>query len=205
MGNPPVYQSNTPQFPDDSLDISQPQLLANFEVLYNVFKVNHIALDAVSGAGNHSIIQLVEQGNSPQTDISEISVYTKDASSQTDEIFMRYQGNGTEFQFTNYQIYSLVQPINQTAFFTFLPGRILVYFGTFANLPSNILNLNPPIATKIMSVSFCPTSAASLPRQGYKPNIRLIQNPQGYFTGMTVLPSTIFGIPPCYYIVLANV
>jgi len=195
---PPPYDPNIPANPSDALATSQPQFLNNFQKLYEAFEVNHIPLDALSGAGNHTIVQLLEQENPQQTQFSEISVYTKDVSDQTDQVFLRYQGDGTEFQLTNYQIYS----VDATTFFTFLPGKIIVYFGSFITLPSNVLKLFPPVAKKIMGMTFCPSG--STPTN--KPRINLLQPSSGFFTGMEVFATPGFGraSPPCYYTILAN-
>lgn len=196
---PPIYNPNVPENLSDTLADSQPEFLDNFLKLYNTFKVNHVALDAGATAGNHTIVQLLEQGQAIQTDLNEISVYTKDVAGQTDQVFLRYQGNGQEIQLTNYQIYS----INSTTFFTFLPGKILVYFGSFTTLPSNVLSLFPAIAKKIMSVSFCPIGNTPT----YKPKIVLQQPSSGFYTRINVTSSLFFNQAPpaCYYLILANI
>jgi hypothetical protein len=202
---PSEYNPNVPENPSDSLADSQPEFLENFLTLYNTFLVNHVALDDPSTMpvirGNHTIIELVEQDHSFQTDLGEISVYTKDVPGQTDQVFLKYQGSaGQEFQFTNYQIYS----VDSTNFFTFLPGRNILYFGSFVSLPSNILTLTPPIARVIISINFCPIGAASN-RTNYKPWAGLIASDTGFFNKITVNPAAIGGIiPPCFYMVMAN-
>lgn len=200
---PSGYNPNVPQNPSDSLAQSQPEMLANFLTLYNAFLVNHVSLDDITTAlrGNHTIIELVEQDHSFQTDLGEISIYTKDVPGQTDQVFLKYQGNpGQEFQFTNYQIYS----VNSTNFFTFLPGRNILYFGSFAALPNNILTLTPAIARVIISISFCPIGAASS-RNNYKPWAGLVPSTTGFFNKIIVNPAIIGRIvPPCFYMVMAN-
>jgi hypothetical protein len=199
---PPIYNPNVPENFSDTLADSQPEFLDNFLKLYNTFMVNHVALDGGATAGNHTIVQLLEQGQAIQTDLNEISVYTKDVAGQTDQIFLRYQGNGQEFQLTNYQIYS----INPTTFFTFLPGKILVYFGSFTSLPNNTLNLFPAIAKKIITMSFCAISPLANFQSG-KSKIVLQQPSNGFFTALNVTSSFFFqqAAPPSYYIVLANI
>jgi hypothetical protein len=198
-----TFDPNVPENPSDSLATTQPEFLTNFLSLYNTFLVNHVALDAGATAGHHTIIELVEQENPLQTGVSEISVYTKEVAGQTDQVFLRYQGNGQEIQLTNYQLYSLNQPVGQTAFFTFLPGKILVYFGSFTTLPNNVLSLFPAIAKKIISVSFCPIGNTPT----FKPKIVLQQPSSGFFTGINVTAGVFFNqAPPAsYYIVMANI
>jgi hypothetical protein len=206
--NPVPFNPGVPENPSDELAISQPQLMNNFLQLYNYFLKNHLPIDAASGAGNHTIIELLEQSNSKQTDVSEISVYTKDVEStgitdQTDQIFIRYQGNGQEFQYTNYQIYSIQPTPSQTSYFTFLPGRILIYFGTFQNLPNNILSLFPPVATNIISVSTCPSGSATL-----KARADPIEPSGGFITGLLMRIGLGFfnqPAPNSFYLIMANI
>ena len=205
--NPNPYDPNVPTSPDQALSDTQPLFLNNFLQLYDIFKQNHVPLDAVSGAGNHTIIQLYEQENVFQTNVGEISVYTKDAPGQTDQIYLKYQGTaGPELQFTNYQLYSLQPTTTQTSYFTFLPGRILVYFGqcsTVATLlpPNATLNLLPPIAKNIITVCVTPLGSTA----AYKPSINVQQNPQGYFNAITFPLSSNTQPANCFYLVMANV
>jgi hypothetical protein len=197
---PPLYDPNTPEFPSDSFATSQPQLLDNFQALFNAFVTNHISLDATSNAGNHTNIQLIEQENPLQTDASEINVYTKDAPGQTDQIFLRYQGNGVEFQYTNYQLYSIPNFIGQTTNFTFLPGRVIVYFGALFQPNVKQIFLYPQIARKIISISLVSSGPIAS-----KVSVALVTSPTGIIT--QVVPDPMFPsfITPQNYIVMANV
>src|ERR1044072_1962632 len=89
---------------NDFLAVSQGDFLTNFSQLYNAFAKNHVALDAVTSAGNHTNIELLQQNTSPQTNIGEISLYSKPVADQTNQLFLRYQGNAQEVQVTAYQI-----------------------------------------------------------------------------------------------------
>jgi hypothetical protein len=202
----PIYNSNVPEFPSDSLAKSQPDLIDNFKTLYDSFKVNHIPLDAVSNAGNHSILQLFQQESSPQTDISEISIYTKNIDGQTDQVFLRYQGNGQEIQLTNYQIYSIEDTPTQTTFITFLPGKILLYFGTInLNAATGNLDLVPMISKNVVGMSFCPIGTLNK----FKPTVQILKDSTRQFVKSLFLFTSYQSqnpiIPPCYYIVMANI
>lgn len=143
----PIYDPSVPERPSDSYATSQPEFLANFISLYQAFLKNH---EPISGTnqGVHTILELLQQTGDAQTDLNEISFYSKNVDGQTAQVFVRINNNGTAYQLTNYQIYSLNQIANQTSYFTVLPGKFLVYFGFFTSLTNNILNLNPPIAKK---------------------------------------------------------
>ena len=206
---PPPYDPNVPNNPFSSLAATQPEFLNDFLQLYNVFKVNHIPLDNSTVPGNHTFIELVEQQVPAQTDVDEISVYTKGVPDQTDQIFIRYQGNGQEFQYTNYQIYSIEPQNGVTTFFTFLPGGLLLLFGSFTDLPKNILNLYPPVAKNIITVSMCPMKATTDFNFNTKPQVSLEPAVKGRYTKM-IVRSALGGevamkAPDSFYAILANV
>lgn len=151
------FDTRVPQFPGDQLSTTQPQLQLNMQKLFEAFARNHVSINDAN-AGNHTFLKLIEQMNPIQTNVSEISIYTKNVEGQTDQVFFRYQGNGQEFQFTNYQIYKPDQKsTSRSRFFTFLPGKIILYFGSFFNNKRiEKVSLAPPVSTKIMTVNLCP-------------------------------------------------
>lgn len=208
MTSPESYNPNVP-LGQDFLAVSQSNFLANFQQLYDAFSENHVALDAISGAGNHSIVQLLEQTKAYQTGIGELTAYTKDAPDQTDQIFLRYQGNGQEIQYTNYQLYNLGTGFN---FFTFLPGRILVYFGLFTSKGrSQDLILLPPVAKNIMTVNCCigekSTAPLPAPKPDYLPTIAIPAAENGFFKKITFNSTGLGNLTDriVYYFVLANI
>jgi hypothetical protein len=211
MSIPPVYDPFVPEQPDDFLATSQGEMLDNFELLQKYFSVNHVpmptALSPQANAGEHTIIQLIEQLKPFQTNAQQISVYCKDSldavgnRDQTDQMFLRYQSNGTEVQMTNYQIYTIEPGNGQTSFFTFLPGKILIYFGSFTTLPNGILTLTPPVAKNIMGMTICPNGATN-----FKPNVSLIKSPEDFITGIVMKNSVLGGFQSnCFYCILANI
>lgn len=196
-----TFDPNVPEFPSDTLNVTQPELFDNFAAIFNAFLVNHIPLNEAN-QGNHTIIQLIEQLNDPQTNSNDLAVYTKDAPGQTDQIFMKFQKNGQVFQFTNYQIYSIFAGPTQSSYFTFLPGRIIVYFGSFTSLPNNNqLNLIPPIATNIITVSQVPTGLTL----ANKANVSLLRNGAGLYNAVLFKTGLLNIALPSNYLIMANV
>lgn len=210
---PTPYDPKVPENAPDKLADSQPEIVNNFFQLFNIFMINHISLDATVDAGNHTNIQLKGQPNSQETDLSCITVYAKDDPTTTEQLFIRYQGNGQEFQLSCYQIYGLTPfPGSYIPFISYLPGRILIYFGVIipGTLPNNTLPLYPPIAKNIISVSTCPAeSAPPTPTKpanpNFKPWISLQKTPEGFYTGVTFNPSFQPPAPQFYYLILANI
>lgn len=194
-----VYNPGIPRA-TDSFNSSQNEMLVNFSDLYDAFKKNHVALDDATAAnrGNHTYIQLSEQEPTAkfQTNVSEISMYCKDVEGTTDQLFLRYQGNQDEFKYTCYQIYRL-QPISdtktgvtQTPYFSFLPGNILVYFGTI-DIPAvnGDLDLKPYVAKKIVAMNFGAygTIGTDIPKVPPQANIK--ESIPGIATQLTLVSS----------------
>lgn len=208
MTTPPVpqYDPNSPAKPSEFIATSQPVFLANFQTLYDTFLKNHIPLDALTSPGNHTIIQLTEQIGSFQTNVGELAIYTKDAPGQTDQLFMRFQGDQPEFQLTNYQIYT----VGGASYFTFLPGRILVYFGQFdgvLNFQTPILlNLVPPVAKNIISVNM--TVAGVLDYESPRITLTAPDSTTKIIKTINVYASTGVQIAPkvtINYVIMANI
>lgn len=201
-----TYNPGIP-LPKDKFNASQDQMLINFQTLYTAFSANHIPLDAVSGAGNHTVIQLAEQEQSSQfqTNAGEISIYAKDVEGQTDQIFMRYQGNQKEFQVTNYQIYAIPPIMNgntlvQSTYISFLPGNILVYFGEVNS--SSVVKLIPAVCNNIVCALTCLKVASGL--VGGSANLSLIMNGE-VFSELLLLTQPAPGPFSWYYLVVGNI
>ncbi len=200
------YDPNVPEFRSDSLKTTQQPLQDNFQALFNAFLVNHVSInDAVDTPGNHTLINLIEQVQAIQTEVDEINIYSKDDPDTTDQLFFRYQGNGQEFQFTDYQIYS-TPPVTDnkvvtTGFFTFLPGKVIVYFGSITGnrplIPITLVTLvlQPPIAKNIITISAC-SIGSDLTTVGA---VELLPPVDGFFKSVTFLNQNI------YYLVMANI
>lgn len=201
-----IYKPNQPPRSNSSIGEAQDPFLINFMQLYNAFKVNHIQLDALSDLGNHTIIQLIDQQGQFQTDVGEISIYAKEVVDQTDQLFFRYQGNTPEFQFSNFQIFTL--NAFPTQFFTFLPGGLIVYFGSIAvNLASPFeFTLRPSIAKNIMTATFCPLGATP----SYPPIVSVQTPGEDGIISILKLTNSFAALgtlrPPnnLFYIILAN-
>lgn len=185
----------------------QPSFLNNFQQLYNAFKSNHEPLDAASNIGNHTNVQFYDQLDSPNVVISELGLFAKLVPNQVDQIFMKYQDNKTEFQWTNYQLYVLSPTPRQTPFFTTLPGGVIVYFGTFFRslTSANTIDLAPYVAKNIISANaYIGSGGGQLgggyPGVGFEAENGFIKNVSLTFTTIPLVGST----QPIWYIVMAN-
>ncbi len=171
------YNPNTPD-PNSTLGSSQPIFQKNFQSLFDTFLKNHVSLIGGATAGNHNVIQLLETLSSFQTDFGEFSISTQNVEGQTNQLFMRYQGNGEDFQYTNYQIYKPIDYPWRISYFTFLPGKLLVYFGTFipskypAGFGDPAIVLEPFVSKNIFSFNMSPIGTTTT----VNPQITLIKN-----------------------------
>ena len=195
------YSPNSP-LPKDIFNASQPQFQQNFSAFFTAFGTNHVALDAASNAGNHTNIQLAEQTSQFQTNAGEISAYGKDLKNTTTELYLRYQGNQTEFPYTTYQIYPIPDIKNgntlvQSTFISFLPGNLLIYFGQ-AILTTKIV-LNPAVCKNIISVNLCGIFGGGLLPGGL--SVDLTKTPEGIFTSVVTSPGQLAGFNHFYFIV----
>lgn len=207
MTTPNLYDPNVPELEDNSLAFSQPQIQNNLSKLYDAFKKNHVPLDGGSTAGNHTIIELLQQTGNPQVDINQIALFCKLLSGNTNQLCVRYEQNGTRLAYSCYQLYS----VDSYNYFTFLPGNLIIYFGSFNTvaenkLPNNILTLKPPVILSVLGVSTCPIGQVDFIQ---KPVFTLIlPPPNSPFSQVKFSSSVInenFPAPPSHYIIIASV
>lgn len=208
MTNPINYNPNYPEIESTWADW-QVQFIQNFEQLGLAFSQNHVPLNdpTIANRGNHTIIQMPELLNPPQTGSTEFSIHTKNVEGQTAQVYFTYPGNAPVVQFTNYQIYSVLPTAQQTTFFTFLPGGILIYFGGFGPfIPTNGNNtifLNPPVTKSVRGVQF----ALSGSTPDYTPAfVTKPPDSNGIIDEIYVIPTLPQKVPQAvFYMVIANI
>ncbi len=216
MTNPINYDPNTPTVKLSFADW-QIQFIQNFTQLGLAFSQNHVALDdpTVANRGNHTYVQMPQQNTDAQTGSTEMSIFSKNVEGQTNQVFITYPGNTPVVQYTNYQIFSHTDTDQQIAYFTFLPGGILIYFGRFISKGSgkNILYLNPFVAKNVVSINLCMTGTTakytpeiSLGAWSVDSNGHLSQSKQDIIREVYILPNlNDTGDQSMYYFVVANI
>ncbi len=206
MTTPPY----NPQIPvsDDTIADGQAAFLTNFSTIFSAFGINHVALNDATNPGNHSVIQLIEQDLPRSTQSQEVVVYSKKVADQTTQLFMRYPLNGKEFQLNQYQIYAVNHiPNQQAAFFTILPGGIIVYFGfVIPTKDSFPIQLEPAICKNLMGINLCPIGTSTIANPLYQSNVAGFTLANGKCTQLIINNSTTFSIPPPqYYLIFGNI
>lgn len=205
MTIPPNYNPNYPEVESTWADW-QVQFIQNFTQLASAFAENHIPLDdsTVANRGNHTYVQIPELVNPPQTGASEFTIHNKDVEDQTNQIYFTYPGNSPVVQFTNYQLYTIAPTSTQTTYFTFLPGKILVYFGTLGNFGINktlILKLNPPVCRNIIGINFCTKGNTPQYTAG---SVFVVPDARGIIESITIT-ATLNISKSIDYVVIANI
>lgn len=194
---PPPFNANVPLLAD-SFAKWQINFLNNFGQLASAFSKNHVALDAASLAGNHTIIQLRNRG-APQVNSAEFALFCQNIGEVfPNNIFsLRYQNNGQIVPILYYQIVPLMPTSTQTPFFSLLPGRIICYFGTIKANAQVILS--PPVARNIVSVNL--TGIGQL--GSHAGSVSFIKNTDGLITAITITRAGSV-VTDYYYTILAN-
>lgn len=141
-----IYTANIPQ-PGDIPSQSQGQILQNFQSLQNALDKNHVTLSDTTNRGLHKFLQMPEQGADPATAVNEGGLYCKDIGGFTRLVF-RQENSGTVIQMSG------IDPLAATNGYTFLPGGILMQWGTSAVVAGfqNIL-YNIPFPNACFNVS----------------------------------------------------
>lgn len=118
------FNPNIPQA-TDRLAKSQQDLLNNNQQLDTSFGINHYAFsDLTANNGMHKQCQLVEQVGAPVPGAGTDSLYTFVTAIPLGELFFVRGGAGTPIQMTN------GNTINASTGLTFLPGGMIMQFGT---------------------------------------------------------------------------
>lgn len=213
MTTPLNFNADTPTV-DLDFDLWQRDFQANFQRMSDAFKVNHLPLEATGKLGNHTIIQMPERPAEEkiQTNIGDFALFTRLVEDQTDQVFIQYEGNLAEFQYTNYQIYPIKDIVDnkkvfQKTYFTTLPGKIIVIFGSKLDTKSKVpsVRLIPPVCKNIISVNITLIGTFPVvPARAYEVTpISSDVDGQPYFTSIDVNFS-LGAFNPFYYLVMGN-
>lgn len=207
------FNADTPTAQLD-FDLWQVQFQANFQRMSQSFLVNHVPLENASKTGNHTIIQMPEQPEDRkiQTNIGDFAIFTRLVEDQADQVFMQYEGNQPEFQYTNYQLYTIKdrQDKNkktiQKTYFTTLPGNLMLIFGSVLIKDKKWeIVLTPPVMKNIISVNM--TTIGTFPNKAVAYEVTPIKNTVDkvdYFTSIDIMFQINKDGQPFYYLVMGN-
>lgn len=110
--------------PTDFLAVSQKQLLANFQQIYNSFAQNHNMLSS-SIQGQHTSLTMRVQNTDPTTAADQTALYCKLDANNLPQMFFRPQSNQTPIQMTN----SSIQNISGGNQVSYVAGPFTIYIG----------------------------------------------------------------------------
>lgn len=149
------YNSNIPQS-TSKRQISQKQILANFQAIAAAFSENHSAL-GLGTQGQHIALVLRPQGSDPTTSATETAIYQKLVTG-IPNWFYRPSSNQTPIQMSYPSIVTGIQSMNPTVYFpqqySFMAGPFVVYMGKIVN-PTNgqTVTLTPVTTLRYVGLS----------------------------------------------------
>ncbi len=217
-----IYNPNIPVDGESIADL-QIDMLNNFQRLYFGFNQDHVAISNPSTditTGLHTNCKFIPYlvTTPPSTQFDEMSIHSHPIPNQTDQFFLRYASNGPDIQFSQYTIVNLAPIMRgavtlQIPYYTFLPGGIVVYFGTvFGNSAgNNQIILNPQICNNILSVSATPIKNITVnpPLVLRQPSFIPQNSGEGTtYQSITMFPSTGVAADPLgdqYYLIFGNI
>ncbi len=139
-----AYKANIPQ-PTDLLDASQVDILGNFQSANTSQSINHYPFDdGTTKNGKHKFVEMPVLAVLPTNIANEGSLYTKTISAVS-ELFYTPDTSLNEYQMTrtinakfsnfstNLAYGSPPVGFTQTGGWTFLPGGMLLQYGTYSN------------------------------------------------------------------------
>lgn len=135
------YNENIPQS-TDTLNQSQPQLLANFQAIDTMLNVNHVDFDSPSGdQGKHKWVSFPIQASAPATLATELALFSQLSTiTGANELAVRLPSNGAIAEFTSKEA--------ANSGWTRLPSGILLKWGNNATIPG-AQTLSFPVAANI--------------------------------------------------------
>jgi hypothetical protein len=143
-----TYTANTPLI-SQNISVTQPLINANFTVLDTYTQVNHVALNAIN-AGKHKFVQMPVQTVIPGgLTTGEGTLYTK-TSGSTPELYYTPSNTSREYQLT--YTASNTNFAAATNGWTFLPGGMILQYGSVASPTTGTVNFPITFPTAIYSI-----------------------------------------------------
>lgn len=159
------YNPNIPGA-TDLLSTSQPQIQGNFQILQNIFDINHVDYNAGGDAGKHIYVELPIAGGNPIPPIAfpaaEIAVYAAtNATTTKNELYVNKTNQATVVQvpMTASILSTNSNPGLNVTGWTYLPSGILLKWGN-GTANGNTAFTFPvaatiPVFTNVMSMQLC--------------------------------------------------
>lgn len=139
------YNQNIPQ-PTDQLDVSQVDLLNNFQAIKTLIDINHVTFDAV-GQGKHTQVTLPENAAPTNTGAAEGNIYSQESPlTGNTELYWQRENNGTRIEWTG-------RSNTVTSGWTRLPSGILIKWSTTSinavDANNGVITVTWPVAATI--------------------------------------------------------
>lgn len=149
------YQTTKPA-PNDYLSQSVNDIQGNFAQANTTMNIDHYPFnDLTANNGFHKQVRMPELAVKPVVAANQGALYTKEAQTITN-LFWE-QENGTEVQMTN------IAPVNSASGYTFLPGGMLMQWGTQGASSASSVAVTFPVEFKLAGVANVPYSIQVIP------------------------------------------
>lgn len=145
-----IYTDDIPQA-SQGMNLSQPQILANFQAIGELIGVNHISFN-VNNSGKHNSTVMEFQSVDPGTASTDLALYSKATGSpNVGEIFYQYPNDGSVNQLTPVSGTSsgTISATSGTGWCLFASGVLFKWGTATVNLQSNTINIIFPTGTGI--------------------------------------------------------
>jgi len=139
-----TYNPNIPQ-PGDFLSDSQSQILNNFSSANASFGINHVNFATATNNGKHKFCELLNQAAVPTPVSNQGVVYTKKDASNRSQLFYSPDSTGDEYQITRV-IGASIATFSTNPGWTFLPGGMLMQWGTASSIAGGTATVVFPVA-----------------------------------------------------------
>lgn len=133
------YFPNIPAATDDP-SVSQSAIQTNFGTLNTAFALNHVALGSGGSQGKHNFVEMPNQGSTPTTISGEGTLYTVSASGS--QLNYVADNNATDLYQMTRTIHASYATFGTNPGWTFLPGGMLMMWGTLAASSSVTRSVN---------------------------------------------------------------
>lgn len=140
-----TYNPNIPQ-PGDLLSVSQNDIKTNFLSADNSFGTNHYKFsDLTANNGKHKFCEFVNLAAVPGgLSSGEGTLYTKPAATPGGDLYYTDDAGGVEYQITRVNDAAIATFGTSVNGWTFLPGGLIMKYGTFLTVPSSFTTYTPP-------------------------------------------------------------
>ena len=148
------YNTNIPQS-GQTLGNTRADINTNFSLINSTFAQDHVG-PGLSGQGKHNVCHFPERASDSATAVNEIAIYCKVGTSPAESnLFFRGENSGFVYQLTKSVQAQNATFGSTTNGWTFLPGNLIMMYGSQANPGTSINTVTFPFSFPSGAAPFC--------------------------------------------------